>query len=222
MPASPAAIVFDCDGTLADTHDCVRAAVDQVFARHERTCPDDVRAAAVTGLGLPALATLVADTLDHTASDIADELLEAMIEAVPRTATLLPGAVEIVTAAAAILPIAIASNSPRALLDATLTHTRLADLVEVTVAGDEVSAPKPAPDLYRTACVRLGATPAVTVAFEDSAVGVAAARAAALTVIGVGESAESLGADAHHRRLDDPAIRRWIAHLGSTIEPMAR
>ncbi|MGW4247850.1 hypothetical protein ACWELQ_35805, partial [Nocardia sp. NPDC004722] len=69
-PARPAAIVFDCDGTLADTHDCVRDAVDRIFTRRDRGCPDDLRAAATSGLGLPALATMIADALDTAATDI--------------------------------------------------------------------------------------------------------------------------------------------------------
>ncbi|MBL1077579.1 HAD family phosphatase [Nocardia sp. 2] len=215
IPARPAAIVFDCDGTLADTHDCVRGAVDQIFERRGRRCPDALAAAATSGLGLTALQTLIADALDTSAPDIGDELLAALIEAVPRTATALTGAVELVTAAAAVRPVAIASNSPRALLDATLAHTRLAGLAHLTLAGDEVAAPKPAPDLYRTACARLGALPVAAVAFEDSAIGVAAARAAGLTVIGVGAAADSLSAHAHHRHLTDPAIRRWVDDIGA-------
>ena len=56
---------------------------------------------------------------------------------------------------------------------------------DVTVAGDEVPAPKPAPDAYLAAARALGADPADCVALEDSNTGVAAARAAGMSVIGV-------------------------------------
>ena len=48
--------------------------------------------------------------------------------------------------------------------------------------------PKPAPDVYLEACRQLGVEPAMAVALEDSAVGIAAAKAAGLTVIAVPES----------------------------------
>ncbi len=60
------------------------------------------------------------------------------------------------------------------------------DRFDVVLSAHEVAAPKPAPDPYLEACRRLGveAGPSV-VALEDSPTGVAAARAAGLTVIGV-------------------------------------
>ena len=61
----------------------------------------------------------------------------------------------------------------------------VADRFAVTVAGDEVARPKPAPDIYLEACRRLGADPAASVGLEDSPTGAAAAKAAGLTVIGV-------------------------------------
>ena len=67
------------------------------------------------------------------------------------------------------------------------------------VSAHEVAAPKPAPDPYLEACRRLGveAGPSV-VALEDSPTGVAAARAAGLTVIGV-PSIQGVALDeAHH------------------------
>ncbi|HSD79360.1 MAG TPA: HAD-IA family hydrolase, partial [Solirubrobacteraceae bacterium] len=56
---------------------------------------------------------------------------------------------------------------------------------DVTVAGDEVANPKPAPDGYLAAAAALGAEPAACVALEDSPPGVAAAKAAGMLVVGV-------------------------------------
>ena len=55
----------------------------------------------------------------------------------------------------------------------------------VIVDGSQVSHPKPAPDLYLLAAAELGIAPRNCVVFEDSAVGVAAARAAGMRVVGV-------------------------------------
>ena len=56
---------------------------------------------------------------------------------------------------------------------------------DAVVAGEDVSAAKPAPDPYLEACARLGVEPADAVGIEDSPVGVASAKAAGLYVIGV-------------------------------------
>ena len=72
-------------------------------------------------------------------------------------------------------------------------------IFDVVISGHDVAAPKPAPDPYLEACRQLGveAGPGV-IALEDSPTGVAAARAAGLTVIGVPsvEGIELL--EAHH------------------------
>jgi HAD superfamily hydrolase (TIGR01509 family) len=98
----------------------------------------------------------------------------------------MPGAVELVAALrAAGIPVGLASNSSRQFVDKALRVAGLRDAFDVTVAGDEVPNPKPAPDGYLTAVAALGADPAACVALEDSATGVAAARAAGMTVIGI-------------------------------------
>jgi beta-phosphoglucomutase-like phosphatase (HAD superfamily) len=73
------------------------------------------------------------------------------------------------------------------------------DSFDVVLSAHEVAAPKPAPDPYLEACRRLGveAGPAV-VALEDSPTGVAAARAAGLTVIGVPSIEGVALEEAHH------------------------
>ena len=70
---------------------------------------------------------------------------------------------------------------------------------DVVLSAHEVAAPKPAPDPYLEACRRLGveAGPDV-VALEDSPTGVAAARAAGLTVIGVPSIEGFALEEAHH------------------------
>ena len=118
-----------------------------------------------------------------------DELHElVMVEALAPVA-LRPGALELVRAlSAAGVALAIASNSPRVFLDRVLASADLEALGVTwvtTIAGDEVEQPKPAPDIYLEACVRLDASPPECVALEDSATGVAAARAAGMVVIGV-------------------------------------
>ncbi|WP_019925043.1 HAD family phosphatase [Nocardia sp. BMG111209] len=215
IPGRPEAIVFACDGTLMDTHACVRHALDAVFQRRGRLCSDEIHEG-VVGLSIPAMAVVLTSILCADADRLAGELLTAVIDHVPVAATALPGAVEIVTLAASDLPVAIASNSPRPLLNASLTHGGLLDLVHVTIAADEVPGPKPAPDVYLAACRRLDVAPHRALAIEDSPVGVTAARAAGLTVLTVGP--RTRGSRAHVDHLDNPALLRRICEI-SAPEP---
>jgi HAD superfamily hydrolase (TIGR01509 family) len=84
--------------------------------------------------------------------------------------------------------LAIATTTSRANLDA-LCHACFAQaseaIFQVVAAGDDVAAKKPAPDIYRLALSRLGLPATSCVAFEDSQNGVAAAKAAGLRCVAV-------------------------------------
>ena len=97
----------------------------------------------------------------------------------------LPGAVELVAELQERgVRTGVVSNSPLPFITRALELGGL-DGFEAVVSGHDVPAPKPAPDAYLAACDQLGIAPArEVVAFEDSPTGVAAARAAGLTVIG--------------------------------------
>lgn len=124
----------------------------------------------------------------------------------------LPGARDVVAAVKGRAPIAVASNSPRAFVTFALVSAGLADLFDLVYAADDVANPKPAPDLYLTACAGLGVNPARSVAFEDSRTGVASARAAGMYVIGV-PSLPGVTLDADHCAASMTDLVPWAAAL---------
>ncbi len=71
----------------------------------------------------------------------------------------------------------------------------------VRVTAESVSASKPDPEGFLKGTAELGFAPADCVAFEDSEVGIAAARAAGMRVVGVGPSAAAHAPTAHVRDL---------------------
>ena len=79
------------------------------------------------------------------------------------------------------IPVAVASSSVRERLDRTLAKAGLS--FAVTIAGDEVSRGKPAPDMFLLAARRLGVERCVVI--EDSAPGVQAGLAAGMPTLGV-------------------------------------
>ncbi len=186
LPGPYRAVVFDMDGLLVHTERQWLQAKLELFRRHgvELTAADR---AAVFGaadretaiyfasrLGLPA------DQVERLRSeyiDVVGELIDAGID-------ITEGATELVARLHGQVPLALASNTRRSLVDRILAQTPFGAYIDAIATGDEVS-PKPAPDVYLLACRRLGIDPGTAVAVEDSPTGVRAAQAAGLTCIGV-------------------------------------
>ena len=147
----------------------------------------------------------------QSATALAEELLQLVENIIAEHAKPLAGATEIVSALTGVVPMAVASNSPRRLLDIALSRGGFADILPLTIAADEVEAPKPAPDLYLRACEMLGVHPHTAVAFEDSFTGATSARVAGLKVVGVPSLAHvDLPADIVFPSLLDARLRTGI------------
>lgn len=210
------AVVFDCDGLLVDTEACWTVAETAVFAAHGHSFGPEQKAL-VIGRTVEDAAKAMAEYLGRpgAGAELAAELLERVRKELSGGVAPLPGAAELVRACRAAVPIAVASNSPRELLDAALWSAGLADCFTHSFAADEVRSPKPAPELYLTACEALGVPPTCSVAFEDSATGIASARAAGLYVAVVPSLS---GADLDHdwlgSSLAEPELLDWARQLG--------
>lgn len=186
-PTRPQAVVFDCDGLLLDTETAWTRAESTLFERHGSTFTMDHKRDLIGSSHTVAagkLETMLA--LPGQGGALIDELHELVMAEARHDVEPRPGAVALVDALLeAEVPIAVASNSPRAFLDQVLATAGVADRFAHTVAGDEVQHAKPAPDIYLEACRRLHADPAKSVGLEDSPTGAQAAHAAGLYVIGV-------------------------------------
>lgn len=206
----PAAVVFDCDGTLMDTEPCADAARSTVFARRGHVYDDAARESLV-GLAVTQAGEVMARLLGGSAPRLAEELAQELLTAVADGAQPMPGATDVVARLAARVPVAVASNGPRELLDTSLAHGGLSRWLPITVSGDDVATPKPHPACYLAACAALGVDPGRTLAVEDSPVGARAAHAAGMTVLGVGTLTRGPHVHAHVPTLDDAALRHWLA-----------
>ena len=194
------ALIFDVDGTLADTEEAHRQAFNDAFGAHgldfcwsrelyrellQVTGGKERLAAFFYRIRLPAserirLSGLI-PRLHATKTSFYRESMER--GRVP----LRPGVRRLMAEArAAGVKLAIASTtSPdnvSALLEGALGYGALNEF-SVIATGDAVSRKKPAPDIYLLALSRLGLTARRAVAFEDSAIGVAAAKAAGLLTV---------------------------------------
>jgi HAD superfamily hydrolase (TIGR01509 family) len=188
------AVIFDMDGLLLDTETLWHAAEVELFTRHggEFTWDDKM---AVIGTSYDFTADYFADRLGlprQRGHELVSEMISLMHDLVRRSVDARPGAVELVEGLREVaVPLGLASNSPRFLVDDALATARLGDAFDTIVTSDDVEHSKPAPDIYLLACSRLGVEPADALALEDSASGVAAAKAAGLTCIAVPQFAET-------------------------------
>jgi beta-phosphoglucomutase family hydrolase len=115
---------------------------------------------------------------------------------------------------AAGIPCAVGSSTPRENIDCVMDTLGLRDFFRVIVAGQDVTHGKPHPEVFLRAAERLGVAPARCVVFEDAHVGLEAARAAGMKVVGVATThpPESLRqADRVVRRLDELSVAEIAA-----------
>jgi HAD superfamily hydrolase (TIGR01509 family) len=203
MPTFHAAI-FDLDGLLIDTERLAIAAGHEIIAL----------------LGLPAAPGLFESLVGkddatgarHVAAhfgpsfplaDFGQRWNRRFAEKLDDGIPLRPGAIDLLDAIEALgLPRAVATSSRRASAHRKLALTGLAPRFATVVTFDCIANPKPAPDPYLEAAARLGFDPARCIAFEDSDTGVAAARAAGMTVVQVPDMQPSDGRHASHFAAD--------------------
>lgn len=206
------AVVFDMDGLLLETEELWLVAEAELFSRHgvEFTLADKL---AVMGTSSDTTARHFAQRLNwpfERRFELTDESLALMHALVRHQVGTRPGAIELLTGLRATgVPLGLASNSPRFLMDDALATAGLTEAFETTVSSDDVVHPKPAPDIYLEACRRLGVPPAMALALEDSLPGITAAKAAGLTCYAVPQLAET----------DVSAADRILASLEELLAP---
>jgi beta-phosphoglucomutase len=190
------AIIFDFDGVIADSERLHLRAYQEVLrgepitltaeAYYERYLGyDDVGVfkALARDFGRPWSDAAVADLIARKGARY--EALAAEGE------MLFPGAAAFVRAAAAAVPVAIASGALSHEIHEVLERAHLADAFLAVVGADHTARSKPDPDPYLEAFARLQAAagrsldPGRTVAIEDSHWGLDAARAAGLRTVAV-------------------------------------
>jgi HAD superfamily hydrolase (TIGR01509 family) len=184
---SPAAVVFDCDGTLVDSESHWQEARLRVLRRH-RLVPAPRFAERAAGLHYAACGELMAEEAGkpELARELGEQLLLEFRLLASAAPVVMPGAHALVRLLAGRLPLAVASNCPADVVETSLAGAGLLSRFGPVVVPGEGLRPKPAPDVYETAARRCGVDPADALAVEDSLTGIDAAREAGLRVVGVG------------------------------------
>ena len=188
---SPAALIFDCDGTVLDT-------MEWYYPSWEETCKNHgiaiSRAKFYSCAGIPVreiFAKLVAEQKLEGTVDI-DELLaekHAIVEAQRKVSV--PGVIdcvcEIVKYNHGKVPMAIASSGIKANVLEGLKENEMLQYFDAVITHEDVPSGKnkPAPDIFLLAANRLGVEPSRARGFEDADVGMESLRAAGMDAIDV-------------------------------------
>lgn len=201
----PLAVVFDCDGLLLDTEACWHAAYESVALELGSTL-DGIDLGALNGASVALAAERLGRALGvRVAPSLLRSVLDDLVLSMPVAA--MAGAPALLEMLAPQMPLAVASNAPIEFVTAALRRAGLLDFFSILVSAEQTAAPKPRPDVYLEACRRLQVDPSDAVAFEDSVLGAAAARAAALLVVAVPSAREAqMDADLTVGRLDDARV----------------
>jgi HAD superfamily hydrolase (TIGR01509 family) len=223
------ALIFDVDGTMADTEEGHRTAFNLAFERFELRWKwerdEYLGLLRVTGgkerlahyiehlhLGDAEKRRLLARVPDIHAEKTKFYASMAGDGGIP----LRPGVARLLAEArAAGLKLAVASTTTRANIDALLRATLGAGgaaWFAVIACGDDVEHKKPAPDIYHLALRRLGLPAANCVAFEDSTNGLRAAVGAGLWTV-VTPTMWTEGSDFANAGL-------LLPHLGEPFQPL--
>lgn len=184
---TPAAVLFDMDGTLFDSEPLWDTAIEELAAEYGAVVSAEVRLSMVgrsvdesmllfhQGIGQPwrEAAVSAAWIYDRVEGLFATDLVWR------------PGARELLhDVRAAGLPTALVTSTNRQCVEVAL-DTLGRHNFDAVVCGDEVAFTKPHPDPYLRAAKLLGVEPADCLVVEDSPTGVASALAAGARVIGV-------------------------------------
>ncbi len=206
----PAAIAFDFNGTLSDDEPLLARVYAELFAE----------------LGRPLSETEYFEQLaGHTDEEMLvrwfgrsdSALIEARVDRYCVLAadghTVAAETREAVAFAAGLVPVAVVSAALRRELDAVLDGSGLRQHLSLVVSQDDVRRGKPDPECYVLAADRLGVTAAELLVFEDTDVGVAAAKAAGCRVAALTRtvgSARLHAADELVERIDVATLERLL------------
>ena len=182
---TPQALIFDCDGTLADTMPLHWQAWKQVATRHRVHFTED-RFYELGGVPSRHILAMLRDEL-HLQIDpiaVAREKEAAYLELLHHV-----GPIEQIVAIArehhGRLPMGVASGGTRLVIESVLVHLEIRDWFGAVVTSEDVVHQKPAPDIFLEAARRLGVAPQLCRAYEDTDLGMNAIRAAGMDAIDV-------------------------------------
>lgn len=179
------ALIFDCDGTLADTMPLHWQSWSHVAQRHGFTFPES-RFYQLGGVPSADILHMIKaeQNLEFNPIAIAEEKESAYLDLLHLVKPI-PEVVHIAQQFSGTLPMAVASGGTREVISKVLEHLGISHLFSAVITCEDVSRQKPAPDIFLKAAEKLNAYPRKCVGFEDSDLGMTSIRQAGMVAIHV-------------------------------------
>src|SRR3954466_1818959 len=218
MSGSGRALLFDIDGTLADTDALHLEAFNQVFGPHGHVFDRDRASKELMGFSNTSISErFLPGWPPERQAAIMAEKEEAFRKLASGQIKPLAGLMALLALAdRADVSMVAVTNAPRLNAEMLLSGLGIADRFKVLVIGDELPHGKPHPMPYLEGLRAVGASPAASVAFEDSRSGVQSAFAAGIPTIGIRTSLTHAdmvvaGAVMSAKAFDDPQLLEFVA-----------
>lgn len=179
------ALIFDCDGTLTDSMPLHFLAWSETMNRYGLDFPED-RFYAMGGIPSDKIIAQLAQEqqVQLSPSDVAAEKEQAFLR---RLTELQPNqpVCRIAIEHHGRLPMAVASGGIRPVVEDQLQHLGMIDRFDAIVTAEDTSRHKPEPDVFLEAARQLASPAADCLVFEDTDIGIAAARQAGMDWVDV-------------------------------------
>jgi len=183
----PRGIIFDCDGTLAETMPLHWRAWQVIAARHGFHLPQE-RFYSLGGVPARDILRMLSAEQGVPLDPLA-VAREKEAEYLPLIAQVEPinTVVGIAREHYGQIPLAVASGGTRRIIEQVLDHLGIRHLFQAVVTSEDVVNQKPAPDIFLEAARRLSVPPQFCRAYEDTELGMRAIRAAGMEAVDVRE-----------------------------------
>ena len=185
-PDGIAALIFDCDGTIADTMPAHFRAWTEMLAPFGIPFPE-ARFYAMGGMPTDRIIALLAADVGVVVSDVAAMAAEKerlFLQHIDDVAPIVP-VVNVAAAYRGRMPMAVASGGYRDVVERTLERLAVRSWFMTLVAAEDTVRHKPEPDVFLEASRRLEVAPSRCAVFEDTDLGLEAARRAGMAGIDV-------------------------------------
>ena len=185
-PPGTTGLIFDCDGTLADTMPAHYKAWTAMLDRHGIPFPEP-RFYALGGVPTAQIIRILAAEHGVAVTDLAAMVREkeqgflVHLDAV----TLIEPVARVAASHRGKLPLAVASGGYRDTITRTLDRLAIRYWFDALVTAEDTPRHKPEPDVFLEAARRLGVSAAGCVVFEDTDIGLEAARRAGMRGVDV-------------------------------------
>jgi beta-phosphoglucomutase family hydrolase len=178
-------LIFDCDGTVADTMPLHYQAWIEALGDHGVDFPEALFYE-MAGIPTPRIVELLNERHGHQmpVQETADHKDALYLQLIPKVTAIDP-VVKIVRDYHGKLPMAVATGGTRSVVTRTLNSLGLMRFFDVLVTADDVKHGKPAPDIFLEAARRIGVAPELCAGFEDAELGLQSIRAANILAIDI-------------------------------------